>query len=307
MKYMLLVCGDDTADASGMTPVEPWVEELGDRGVRLHGHRLTLPSDAVTVRVRDGEVLRTDGPFAETKEYVAGFDVLECDSLEEAVEAAARHPVAAIGAMEVRPFWEDEDAEGEIRRLDAELTAAAAETFPLATGHEQHGIDALRKAVDAMFASVTGPVTREVLEFRVHVDESIAFGHALLRMRATRTDGDPLDEVMRVTTGYRNIGPRWVIVHEHVSAALETGCRPPISCPNARPACSACSTSCSTRGTRPRPAPIGSVPTCAPRRSGWPVSWPGSCRTSPRCSACSRSCCRTMPAGPRGWTRPAIR
>ncbi|WP_329343880.1 hypothetical protein OG252_45935 [Streptomyces sp. NBC_01352] len=38
MKYMLLVCGDDTADASGMTPVEPWVEELGDRGVRLHGH-----------------------------------------------------------------------------------------------------------------------------------------------------------------------------------------------------------------------------------------------------------------------------
>ncbi|GAA4005284.1 YciI family protein [Streptomyces plumbiresistens] len=153
MKYMLLVCGDDTADASGMTPVEPWVEELGDRGVRLHGHRLTLPSDAVTVRVRDGEVLRTDGPFAETKEYVAGFDVLECVSLEEAVEAAARHPVAAIGAMEVRPFWEDEDAEGEIRRLDAELTAAAAErdvdrllacyapdaeTFPLATGHEQH-------------------------------------------------------------------------------------------------------------------------------------------------------------------------
>ncbi|MDQ1043066.1 nuclear transport factor 2 family protein [Streptomyces sp. V4I2] len=236
MKYMLLVCGDDTADASGMTPVEPWVEELGDRGVRLHGHRLALPSDAVTVRVRDGEVLRTDGPFAETKEYVAGFDVLECDSLQEAVEAAARHPVAAIGAMEVRPFWEDEDAEGEIRRLDAELTAAAAEhdvdrllacyapdaeTFARATGHEQHGIDALRKAVDAMFASVTGPVTREVLEFRVHVDESIAFGHALLRMRATRRDGDPLDEVMRVTTGYRNIGPRWVIVHEHVSAALE--------------------------------------------------------------------------------------
>ena len=128
MKYMLLVCGDDTADASDMAPVEPWVEELGvERGVRRHGHRLSLPAEAVTVRVRDGEVLRTDGPFAETKEYVAGYDILECASMEEAVEAAARHPVATIGAMEVRAFWEDEDAEGEIRRLDAELTAAARE------------------------------------------------------------------------------------------------------------------------------------------------------------------------------------
>jgi ketosteroid isomerase-like protein len=236
MKYMLLVCGDDTADASGMPPVEPWVEDLGDRGVRLHGHRLALPSDAVTVRVRDGEVLRTDGPFAETKEYVAGFDVLECGSLEEAVEAAARHPVATIGAMEVRPFWEDDDAEGGIRRLDAELTAAArerdvdrllacyapdVEAFHLTTGHEQHGIEAVRKEVEGVFAAVTGPVTREVLELRVHVDESIAFGHALVRTRATRTDGEPLDDVVRVTTGYRDLGPRWVIVHEHVSVALE--------------------------------------------------------------------------------------
>lgn len=127
MKYMLLVCGDDTADASGMTPVEPWVEDLGDRRVRLHGHRLALPGRAVTVRVRGGEVLRSDGPFAETKEYVAGFDILECDSLEEAIEAAARHPVAAVGAMEVRPFWEEEDAETRIRALDAELTSALRE------------------------------------------------------------------------------------------------------------------------------------------------------------------------------------
>ena len=128
MKYMLLVCGDDTADASDLAPVEPWVEELGvRRGVRLHGHRLRTPAEAVTVRVRDGEVLRSDGPFAETKEYVAGFDILECDSLEVAVEAAARHPVATIGAMEVRALWDDEDAEAAIRRLDAELTAAGRE------------------------------------------------------------------------------------------------------------------------------------------------------------------------------------
>lgn len=218
MKYMLLVCGDDTADATGMAPVEPWVEELGDRGARLHGHRLALPADAVTVRVRGGEVLRTDGPFAETKEYVAGFDILECDSLEEAVEAAAKHPVATIGAMEVRPFWEDEDAEGQIRRLDAELTEAARtgdvertlacyaqDAEAVENGRPHQGVEALRKLF-----SETGPVAREVQEFRVHVDESIAFGHALVRTGGT---------LRRVTTGYRNTGPRWLIVHQHVTEA----------------------------------------------------------------------------------------
>ncbi|MFF7070019.1 YciI family protein [Streptomyces pseudovenezuelae] len=218
MKYMLLVCGDDTNDASGMAPVEPWVEELGDRRVRLHGHRLALPADAVTVRVRGGEVLRTDGPFAETKEYVAGFDILECDSLEEAVQAAAQHPVATVGAMEVRPFWEDEDGEAEIRRLDAALTDAARagdverllacyarDAQVVDRGRPIWGVEELRKAWSA-----TTPVAREVLESAVHVDESVAFGHALVRT------GDTL---LRVTTGYRNVGPRWLIVHEHVTEA----------------------------------------------------------------------------------------
>lgn len=234
MKYMLLVCGDDTADASGMAPVEPWVEDLGDRRVRLHGRRLALPEWAVTVRVRDGEVLRSDGPFAETKEYVAGFDILECGSLEEAIEAAARHPVATVGAMEVRPFWEDEGDEAQIRALDAELTAAARErdvdrmvacyapdAAAFADGREHRGTDDLRKAMEERLTGVTGPVTREVRDFRVHVDESVAFGHALVRLRATRTDGTRLDDLMRVTTGYRNVGPRWLIAHEHVSLDTE--------------------------------------------------------------------------------------
>ncbi|WP_432174637.1 nuclear transport factor 2 family protein [Streptomyces sp. Tue6028] len=238
MKYMLLVCGDDTADASDMAPVEPWVEELGaERGVRRHGHRLSLPAEAVTVRVRDGEVLRTDGPFAETKEYVAGYDILECASMEEAVEAAARHPVATIGAMEVRAFWEDEDAEGEIRRLDAELTAAArerdfdramacyapdVEVFHPVSGLEQHGIEALRKAEELWFSTLAGPVEREVLDFRLRVDESIAFSHALVRMRAELVTGDTLDTTARVTTGYRAAGDRWQIVHQHTSVPFDS-------------------------------------------------------------------------------------
>lgn len=238
MKYMLLVCGDDTADASGTAPVEPWVEDLTRRGMRLHGHRLRAPADAVTVRVRGGEVLRSDGPFAETKEYVAGFDVLECDSLEEAVEAAAKHPVAAVGAVEVRAFWEEEDAEGEIRRLDAELTAAGrerdfdramacyapdVEVFHPVSGLEQHGVEALRKAEEVWFSVLRGPVEREVLDFRVRVDESIAFSHALVRMRATLISGEPLDTTARVTTGYRLAGDRWLIAHQHTSVPFDTG------------------------------------------------------------------------------------
>ncbi|WP_406431378.1 nuclear transport factor 2 family protein [Streptomyces sp. NBC_00631] len=236
MKYMLLVCGDDTADASGMAPVEPWVEEHGvRRGARLYGHRLQLPDQAVTVRVRDGEVLRTDGPFAETKEYVAGFDVVDCAGLEEAVRIAAEHPVATIGAMEVRPFWDEglmEDAEEAVRRIDAELTAAArardidrmaacyapdVDFFGPAGLQGQSGIGALRKAAEAWFATLSGPVHREVLELRVRPGEGSTFSHALVRIHGTRATGEPLDRVVRVTTGYRDTGFSWLIAHEHVS------------------------------------------------------------------------------------------
>ncbi|MFG2937456.1 nuclear transport factor 2 family protein [Streptomyces sp. NPDC048282] len=236
MKYMLLVCGDDTADASGMAPVEPWVEEHGVRtGARLYGHRLRLPDTAVTVRVRDGEVLRTDGPFAETKEYVAGFDVVDCAGLEEAVRIAARHPVATIGAMEVRPFWDEglmEDAGTAVRRIDGELTEAArerdvdrmtacyapdVEAFGPAGAEAQSGIAAVRKAVEEWFATLTGPVHREVLGLRVRPGEGSTFSHALVRLRGTRVTGEPLDQVVRVSTGYRDTGFSWVIAHEHVS------------------------------------------------------------------------------------------
>jgi hypothetical protein len=57
------------------------------------------------VRVRDGKTLVTDGPFTETKEAVGGFDIIEAGSLEQAVEIASGHPIAAFGTIEVRPFW----------------------------------------------------------------------------------------------------------------------------------------------------------------------------------------------------------
>ncbi|MBV9379705.1 MAG: hypothetical protein JOY82_08430 [Streptosporangiaceae bacterium] len=113
MRYMLLVCADESVQLSpeeqaAIGPdTEAWVAEMDRRGVRLQGNQLRRVSDATTVRVRGGEVLATDGPFAETKEQIAGFDLLECADLDEAIEVAAKHPVARIGTIEVRPFWEE--------------------------------------------------------------------------------------------------------------------------------------------------------------------------------------------------------
>jgi hypothetical protein len=116
MKYLLLVCWDaermnaQTEPEPGTAPADgeegfPWVDDLRARGVWLTGDQLAPPRRARSVRVRGGKKLITDGPFAETKEAVGGFDLLECDSLEEAVEIAASHPMAEAGTIEVRPLW----------------------------------------------------------------------------------------------------------------------------------------------------------------------------------------------------------
>ena len=105
MKFLLTVCGGEpevTEPAKPPMDIDAWVEELDGSGVRLFGDRLAEGTE--TVRVRDGEQLVTDGPYAEGKEYIAGIDVLECASLEEAQEVAARHPMASYVAVEVRPF-----------------------------------------------------------------------------------------------------------------------------------------------------------------------------------------------------------
>jgi hypothetical protein len=68
--------------------------------------RLRPSSDATTVRMRDDEVLLSDGPFAESKEQMGGYDLIECADLDEAIDVASKHPVAKFGVIEVRPLWE---------------------------------------------------------------------------------------------------------------------------------------------------------------------------------------------------------
>jgi hypothetical protein len=106
-RYMMFVCTDPAVgpqDFARLEPVGPWVAEMGGRGVRLFGSELEPPGAARTVRVREKRAIVTDGPFAETKEQIVGFDVLECADLDEAIEVAARHPMARAGILEVRPF-----------------------------------------------------------------------------------------------------------------------------------------------------------------------------------------------------------
>jgi hypothetical protein len=105
MKYLMLVCIDEPFPPDADLDVEPWVAEMDGRGVRLTGDRLRMPSDATTVRVRDRETLITDGPYAETKEQMGGFDIIDCKDLDEAIEVASKHPIARYGMIELRPFW----------------------------------------------------------------------------------------------------------------------------------------------------------------------------------------------------------
>ena len=108
MKYMMFVVVDpaaaaETEPSEDDISIEQWLEEV--EGKRITGNQLRPVDDATTVRVRRGEVLVSDGPFTESKEWIVGFDILDCADLDEAIAIAARHPMANGGKLELRPFW----------------------------------------------------------------------------------------------------------------------------------------------------------------------------------------------------------
>ncbi len=110
MKYMLFIYPDRTVEldpeekAAIPAVVGAWVAEMETRGVRLEGHVLAPVTEATTVRVRDGEALLNNGPAEEAKEPITGFNILECEDLDEAIEVASKHPVAMFGTLELRAF-----------------------------------------------------------------------------------------------------------------------------------------------------------------------------------------------------------
>ncbi len=113
MRYMLLIYGPDNMGAATDEAMAAEFREYGaysqwlvDKGIFKAGEPLAPTADATSVRLRDGRRLVTDGPFAETKEVLGGYYIIECDDLDTAIEAAGRCPGARSGTMEVRPIAE---------------------------------------------------------------------------------------------------------------------------------------------------------------------------------------------------------
>jgi hypothetical protein len=113
VKYLLLICFDEAWDK--LSPAERQkvyqeqtqvADELRAKGQYLGGNPLHPPTTATTVRVRDGKQLLTDGPFAETREQLGGYMLIDVENLDEAIAIAARSPVARVGTVEVRPVRE---------------------------------------------------------------------------------------------------------------------------------------------------------------------------------------------------------
>jgi hypothetical protein len=110
MKYMLFTYRDpsvqlDPAERAAIPPaVAAWCDEMDGRGVRLQGHVLGPLDETRTIRIRDGERSVGEGPLADQAAYVAGFNILECDGLDEAIEVASKNPGAKFGVLELRPI-----------------------------------------------------------------------------------------------------------------------------------------------------------------------------------------------------------
>ena len=117
MEYLMLITDeDDGGDAWVPQGADfgAWVAAADASGVRIRGNRLRPHGEATIVRRRGGEVLVTDAPLSESKEWIAGYDVLEADSLDAAIAVASRHPRARTGHITLHPVWPlDLDLDGD--------------------------------------------------------------------------------------------------------------------------------------------------------------------------------------------------
>jgi hypothetical protein len=114
MQYLLLIYLQESSAPSAASDEEMATEladygaftaESRERGQFIAGEALEPTSTATSVRIRDGQTFVTDGPFAETKEALGGFYLLDCRDLDEAIEMAAKIPAARRGTIEIRPVW----------------------------------------------------------------------------------------------------------------------------------------------------------------------------------------------------------
>lgn len=109
MRYLLLIYADEATADDNPETMQKWfkyTEDLQNSGVMQGGEALQPVATATTVRAADGNTVATDGPFAETKEQLGGFYLVDCKDLDEAISWASRMPVLPRGCVEVRPVME---------------------------------------------------------------------------------------------------------------------------------------------------------------------------------------------------------
>jgi hypothetical protein len=114
MRYMLLIYTNEANEGQAtqadreniMQAYNAFTKEVQDNGVLVAGEALHPTSAATTVRAPNGKTVTTDGPFAETKEQLGGYYILNCKDLNEAIKYAAKIPGAKFGSIEVRPIME---------------------------------------------------------------------------------------------------------------------------------------------------------------------------------------------------------
>jgi hypothetical protein len=109
MQFLLIICHDESFRPTKklIKEIGTWIKENADRGIRKHGNPLRPSGEATTVRVRSGQVLLTKGPFARSIEKMSAYELIECQSFDEAIEAASTHPMAKAATIEVRPIWDE--------------------------------------------------------------------------------------------------------------------------------------------------------------------------------------------------------
>jgi hypothetical protein len=111
MRYFTFMVTDSEAEPyrPDEDHIAEWVHETKAAGINIDGDRIEPRERAKTVRVRNGELLVSDGPFTESKEWINGWGTIECADLDEAIEVMGRHPMARFGQIEIRPFWQGEE------------------------------------------------------------------------------------------------------------------------------------------------------------------------------------------------------
>lgn len=117
MRYLCLIYTSEAEDAkrtpeeqeTNMNAYYAFTNAINEAGVNVGGEALQPTNTATTVRVRNGKITTIDGPFAETKEQLGGYYMLDCENLDQAIEWAAKIPGAKDGSIEIRPIWEFEN------------------------------------------------------------------------------------------------------------------------------------------------------------------------------------------------------